>query len=297
MSRRDRVSGFSRLSGRYVARPVRRAVITEAEHTPVPSVPSNQKITFKPHTLPSRTLQKPNNSDTTIQKSKVLQRAGLKKLPPFKVKKKVNKKPIFIASGATTLLFVLVIGGLVGFRYYKTTRHHQVASKAQPTNTEGGSVMGTQDNRDWMPNKPTLLFIDRMSLTTDIEAVGGTDKSLEPPDDLKNVGWFEGSSKPGEGGAVVLTGRVSSGGMPGAINRINMLGVGDNIQVRTKDGRVYNYKVYKTKAYDLDSFAMNEIMTSVIPSHEGLNLVTFTDKYDVRVQRFEQRLVVFAVKE
>lgn len=302
MSRRDRISSFGRPSARYAFNPGRNNTDkSTVEPKKTTDTAASEQVTFKPHTLPSRTLNKPNpNNKLLTQKSKVLQRKGLKKLPAYKAKSKIKKKPILITIGASGLFFVMVISSLSIYKF--VVRHRQIAklniadSPAQQPQQET-AVMGAQHNQSWIADQPTMLFIDRMSLTTQITPVGGNDKTLETPSELGNIGWFEGSDKPGSGHAIVLTGRVSGGGMPGALQRINMLGVGDNIQVRTKDGQTYNYKVYKTKNYDIDNLIMKEITNSVIPSREGLNIVTFTDKYDVRVQRFEQRLVVFAVKD
>ncbi len=299
MSRRDRISSFTRPSERYSRIKPRRTSNDES------SVSREQQshTTVSPskgHVLPSRTLNSPNPIDKKQHKSKVLHRNGLNKLPKYKpIKKSKRKAILFTASAMSVIVMMSFLGGLT---YWGVEHRHQIAAKVKaPTvknyGTENSAVMGVQHNQSYIPDLPVMLYIDRMGLTADIKAVGGTDKEIKPTEDINNVGWFEGSSKPGSGGAIVIAGHISGGGMQGAMYKVNMLGVGDNVQVRTKDGQVFNYKVYKTKTYDHDSFIMDEILKSAIPSREGLNILTFTDKFDVRVRRFEQRLVVFAVKE
>lgn len=299
MSRRDRLSTFSRPSERHqFARIVTTRNNNEVSDSRVQNTPNNT-VKRKGYVLPSRTLNKPNPTKKTPTKSSVLNRHGLKKLPKYKPEKKSNRKYVIIGASTMAVIAITALTGI--FAYWGITKGTKIVAKKHQTeqvNTAPQSlVMGAQHNQSWVPDQPSMLYVDRMDLTADIKPVGGSETEIQPPQDINEIGWFEGSDKPGTGGTVVITGYVSRGGMPGAINRLNMLGVGDNIQIRTKDGQIHNYKIYKTKAYDRDAFDMSEILNSVIPSREGLNLITFTDKYDVRVQRFEQRIVVFAVKD
>jgi len=144
------------------------------------------------------------------------------------------------------------------------------------------------------PNMPRYLDIPKLSVHARVLSLGmKNDGSLATPGNVFDVGWYDSSSLPGQPGAVLLDGHVSSWTTHGVFYGIKTLVAGDTVQITRGDGTVFTYKVIRTQTYDSDSVDMNAAMNPVTLGKPGLNLITCTGKVKPGTSEFNQRVMVF----
>lgn len=144
---------------------------------------------------------------------------------------------------------------------------------------------------------PRILYIDNMGLSARVRRVGvGTQSELRLPSNIYDVGWYESSVKPGEPGAVVLTGHASGPSKPGIFHDLTELKPGDEFELETGGGKIYRYYVAKMEAFK-DDDPLDPMLASAVPGTPGLNLITETGTYDSKANTYDQRLVIYAVQK
>ncbi len=161
-------------------------------------------------------------------------------------------------------------------------------TERRPTNIQSYQVAG---------NLPRIFHIDDMGLSARVRRVGvGTETEIRLPSNIYDAGWYEGSVKPGEVGAVVLTGHASGPSKPGIFHDLAELKPGDEIRLETGDGKTYIYYVAKLQAFrDVDP--LEPMLATAVPGVPGLNLVTETGAYDTKSNSYNKRLVVYAIQK
>lgn len=141
---------------------------------------------------------------------------------------------------------------------------------------------------------PKTLKIPSLQISARIRQVGTT-LSGEPiaPKNINDVGWYEGSSRPGNDGAVLLNGHLAGPTKTGIFTDIQALHVGDEIVVQRGDGQSTTYAVERIQEYTGGQIDMSAAISSVDPTKKGLNLVTTLNKFSGT----EKRIIVFAVQQ
>ncbi len=71
---------------------------------------------------------------------------------------------------------------------------------------------------------------------------------------------------------------------------------GDIFEVERGDGRKVKYIVQKTKQSPTDNVDMAELLSSVVPGKQGLNLITCGGKFNSKTGHYESRDIVFAIQ-
>lgn len=145
------------------------------------------------------------------------------------------------------------------------------------------------------PNMPRYLDIPKLSVHARVKSLGILSSgALSTPSNVFDVGWYNGSSLPGQPGAVLMDGHVSSWTTHGVFYGIKNLSAGDAIQITRGDGTVFSYHVVRTQTYDSDSVDMAAAMNPVTLGKPGLNLITCTGKVKPGTSEFNERVIVFA---
>ena len=121
--------------------------------------------------------------------------------------------------------------------------------------------------------------------------------ALATPANIYDTGWYDGSAKPGESGAMLVDGHVSGPTQNGVFYGIKNLVKGDKITIQRGDGTVFTYDVVSSKVYDAGNVDMTAALTPAVAGKPGLNLITCTGKLDSTKTHFQQRVLVFAVQE
>jgi sortase (surface protein transpeptidase) len=120
---------------------------------------------------------------------------------------------------------------------------------------------------------------------------------LVAPGNIHTVGWYNGSSLPGQSGAALMDAHVHGPTMPGAFYKIKNLAAGDEIEIEMGDGRKFTYIVNSLEQKAYDDVDMNKAMLPIVPTKPGLNLITCGGKYNTNDHRYEERVVVYAVQK
>ena len=149
------------------------------------------------------------------------------------------------------------------------------------------------------PDRPRYLTIERLGIrNARILVMGINNKGeLDTPRNIFDVGWYEGSDKPGQGGTMIIDGHNGGPHVHGVFKDLPALVVGDIIKVERGDGLVFNYKVADNKAVLLsesDGY-MAEAAKTPIEGKESVTLITCTGEWSDRQQTYLSRQFTRAV--
>jgi LPXTG-site transpeptidase (sortase) family protein len=122
------------------------------------------------------------------------------------------------------------------------------------------------------------------------------DNQMEVPKTAYDVAWYNGSSRPGENGSMVIDGHVQGVGGPAIFSDLKKLAVGDAIEVTRGDGKKFSYTVSKTETIPVDQVDMGKLLVSADTNKPGLNLITCAGDYDKSSDAFNSRTIVYAVQ-
>jgi sortase (surface protein transpeptidase) len=145
------------------------------------------------------------------------------------------------------------------------------------------------------PTDPKYIAIPAIGISnTPILKLGLTSSgAIAVPDNIYETGWYEGSSKPGEAGAMFIYGHVSSWTADGTFYNLHKLQPGDDILIRRGDNTTYTYRVIKSVVYPYNAVPMDTVLVPVDANAPGLNLMTCTGQVIQGTSDFNERLVVF----
>lgn len=144
------------------------------------------------------------------------------------------------------------------------------------------------------PDLPRYIRIAKLGVDARVTQIGVTNSgALGIPDNINDTAWYNGSTKPGQPGATLIEGYVSSWTSRGVFYNLKTLVPGDTIQIERGDGATLNYQVVRTQTYAIDHVDMQAAVTPVTAGRPGLNLITCNGQVAPGAD-FNQRLVVFA---
>ena len=112
-----------------------------------------------------------------------------------------------------------------------------------------------------------------------------------------DVAWYRHSSKPGEGGTILLNGHNGGPTRIGIFKYLDHVSVGDIITIERGDGTIFNYEVYESKVLSLaDASAYMPIMLqSPKKGIESLSIISCTGEWSQAQRTFLSRAMVRAV--
>jgi sortase (surface protein transpeptidase) len=145
------------------------------------------------------------------------------------------------------------------------------------------------------PDSPRYLTIPKLGVYARVLSVGLTSQgALSTPGDVYDTAWYNQSAKPGQPGAILIDGHISSWTTNGVFYNLKSLLPGDQIKVERGDGSMFNYKVAKVQTYSADNVNMTEVVNPIDPSSPGLNLISCSGDVIPGTNEFSERIVVFA---
>ena len=123
------------------------------------------------------------------------------------------------------------------------------------------------------------------------------DGSLDTPNNIFDVGWYEGSDKPGQGGTMLIDGHNGGPHVRGVFKRLPDLSIGAIIEVERGDGLVYYYQVVENEEISLDkaNTYMPIAMRSPEKGKESLTLITCSGEWSDERKTYLSRQFVRAV--
>jgi sortase (surface protein transpeptidase) len=274
----------------------------------VVKVPAAQPPTPMQSKVVAPTRQINFASDMTVgnSKSAVLARQSLTKPSDTIVKKtKRSKSQLLLIALASALFLSGILVSLIGFKADKAaqvqaTKLTAVANSATKNNrqTDVPSTIppSSQAVTNYLvaPSHPRYLLIPKLKSKSRVLSVGLTSTGdLGTPSNIYDSAWYNKSALPGQTGAVLIDGHVSSWNSHGVFYGLKSLVPGDTMSLQTGSGTVLNYKVVKTVIYKSNAVDMNAAISPVDPNKPGLNLITCTGDVIPGTSRFNDRLIVF----
>ena len=149
------------------------------------------------------------------------------------------------------------------------------------------------------PDRPRYLTIEKLGvLNARILPVGvNSGGELATPSNIFDVGWYEASGKPGNGGTMIIDGHNGGPTMHGVVKKLPDLVNGDVIVVERGDGLKYKYKVVENETISLaDSDAyMSVAAKSPEAGKESITLITCTGEWSQQQRTYLSRQFTRAV--
>ena len=149
------------------------------------------------------------------------------------------------------------------------------------------------------PDRPRYLTIEKLGINNArILPMGVNSKGeLDTPNNIFDVGWYEASGKPGQGGTLVIDGHNGGPHVHGVFKDLPNLTMYDEIIVERGDGVKYKYKVVENNSVLLsDSNAyMSTATKSPEPGKESITLISCTGEWSQQQKTYLSRQFVRAV--
>ena len=149
------------------------------------------------------------------------------------------------------------------------------------------------------PDYPRYLTVNKLGIRqARILTMGVNSKGeLDTPRNIYDVGWYEASGKPGQGGTLIIDGHNGGPHVHGVFKDLPLLGPGDIITVERGDGVIYNYKVVESKAVLLSeaNAYMATAARSPEPGKESVTLISCTGEWSQQQGTYLSRQFVRAV--
>lgn len=286
--------------------------VASATATPVSATPQLGR-TVSPEAVISRALirtlrQRTKNTQskqTPKNPFKHLARRPRKRLPD---RSDTRKQPWALYAMA---MAIFVIGLTVSLNGLRTNRQvaaqvKQLSSKsdssaaddngATPSTTKpsGAAVSGYAV----APNLPRYIDIAKLDVHARVLSLGVTkNNQLKAPGNVYDAGWYNASAQPGQPGAMLVDGHISSWSTKGVFYGIGKLVTGDDITITRGDGQRFTYTVVKTQLFDANAVDMSSLLVSQNTAKPGLNLISCSGDVIPGTNEFDKRMVVYAVMQ
>jgi LPXTG-site transpeptidase (sortase) family protein len=204
--------------------------------------------------------------------------------------------------GMAGLVFAIgLVASLQGFQT-NSQAAAQISALSKKSESQGGTpAPGTTppngasfNSYAVAPDLPRYLQIPKLGVSARVLQVGvDSSGALGTPYNVFDTAWYTGSAKPGQPGAALIDGHVSSWTTHGVFYNLKSLKAGDSVQIVRGDGAILNYRVVKTQVYDADNVDMQAAVTPITAGKAGLNLITCTGRVKPGTSEFNQRIIVF----
>ncbi len=146
------------------------------------------------------------------------------------------------------------------------------------------------------PSRPTSISIPAIGVASSVFPIGkakdGTLAVPQPGPNLDKAAWFENSPTPGQPGASIIEGHVSTDeGGPSIFFDLAKLRPGDTVKVTRKDGSTALFEVQALREFAKDEFP-TELVYGGDLSAPTLRLITCSN-FDPSVGNHTSNLIVF----
>lgn len=205
--------------------------------------------------------------------------------------KKIKKLPMWLP-WALIVLGVVGLFGSVGMLKNTPNPPADVTVGAGPSSTRPAQKQ--IDDHTVAPGMPKYIAIPVIEVPkTRVLGLGLTNGRIISPANIYDAGWYTGSARPGEAGAMFIFGHVSSWQADGIFHDLKKLRPGDRVAVTRGDDRVFTYEVIESTIYPAGAVDMPAVLSPGDGSKPGLNLMTCAGSIIKGTSEFSERLVVF----
>lgn len=143
-------------------------------------------------------------------------------------------------------------------------------------------------------DQPRMLRINSLSISARVRPMSvNSIGAIAAPVNIYDSGWYTGSAKPGEAGAMFIDGHASGATRMGLFAYIDTLKDGNEVSVERGDGQVLHYKVVHVETVSKDSVDMSKVLRTYDGVKEGLNLMTCTGTWIKGERTYDKRAIVY----
>lgn len=221
-------------------------------------------------------------------------------------KTSMKQRLVFIC---LVVVIVLGLAGYIVYDFWSVNQKTQAVLVApgvgtatdsdDPVKAAEGSEMTAATSNDLSTytvaaDAPRLLTIEKINVAARIRPMGlNPDKTIQSPKNVNDAGWYTGSVKPGESGALFIDGHASGATRYGLFGSLDKLKNGDTVKLEKGDKTVLTYKVVHVEIVPLDSIDMSKALAPYPRVDKGLNLMTCTGKWLDANETLDHRVVVY----
>ncbi len=200
------------------------------------------------------------------------------------------------------LIIILGVAGWFAYKWYTTGDTPVVLPIASANSTVDESDVSFDQIKEHAVSakQPRYISISSIDLgLTRIYPVGLDESNLlKVPTNIHDVGWYEKSGTPGDGGVILLDGHNGGINTKGAFAQLSRLKKGDTITLERGDGEEFIYQVVENQSMSIEEVnatGMTLMGISAEPGKEGLNLIGFDGKWVPKLGMFDRRTMLRAV--
>ena len=208
--------------------------------------------------------------------------------------------------GTLVVLFVVFFVRVVTFEanYYaeKDGSERAVAETVQEPEEELIEEEPTEEEvREYIvpADHPRYLTVSKLGINNArILLMGVNSKGeLDTPRNIFDVGWYEASGKPGQGGTMIIDGHNGGPHVLGVFKNLPSLEEGDIITVERGDGIIYKYSVVENNTVSLDESDayMAVAAKSPVVGKESVTLISCTGEWSQQQRTYLSRQFVRAI--
>ena len=211
---------------------------------------------------------------------------------------KINRTTRRVIKGIGIALLIILVAIMLKIlvwenNYYKTKTGEeramadvpitQIISALNPSETEptAEDIAKYQVEK----NTPRYLDIERLNIHARvIKTEVDTNGILATPDNIYDVNWHSGSSAPGEGGYIIISGIHSGKTKTGTFANLDSMEKGDEISIENGDGTKFKYEVKEINVIsDQEDSDENLLkMQTKLNDEETLSLITVKTRQNSR---------------
>ncbi|MHB1864834.1 MAG: class F sortase [Candidatus Saccharimonadales bacterium] len=278
----------------YIEGPVSRVI--SSSRPKIDNVLTGNELTIKP----SR-LKHPLSSPGYFQQ--LLLNSGPVKLKP----RRFTRVQILLLSIAAVALIAGGYYSYIGIRSVKLSKLQaanltNIVNHSRNPNTGGSGLSTAKITASTLAsytvaaNLPRYLFIPKLNVDARVLAVGLTaNNAVGTPNDVYDTAWYDGSSQPGQNGAILIDGHISSWTTHGVFFGLSKLVKGDEVKLERGDSTMFTYQVVRSQIYPANSVDMKAAL-SPVSGNQGLNLITCAGEVIPGTSSYSDRLVVFTTR-
>jgi len=149
-------------------------------------------------------------------------------------------------------------------------------------------------NYNVAPNLPRALYIEKINVSARLLQMNtNKDGTIQAPRNIFDAGWYTGSVKPGETGAMFVDGHSSGRSHEGLFGNLDSLVVGDIMQIEKGDGTRLVYKVAFKETIKLENIDMKKALKPYGGATKGLNLMTCAGGWTSDNSTMTDRTIVY----
>ena len=216
--------------------------------------------------------------------------------------KKVLKWALAVIFGVALLVFFVKVATFED-NYYRekegSERAEAVAVEEEPLEETAPTE---QEKKEYVvaAELPRYLSIPKLNvINSRVIAVGvKANGEMGTPNNIFDVGWYNASGKPGQGGVMVIDGHNGGPHVHGVFKDLPSLVEGDIIKIeRGGDGEIFEYKVVENKTVlllEADEY-MKTAFLSPEPGKESLTLISCTGEWSQRQGTYLSRQFTRAI--